>query len=98
MVSYKMIKMNGLPYQGREAKLVCTRCNLVMKDYEPSAPCGEFFHKPKLDSACVNDNKTFYLTPDTQEPEDKKETSLFESKKTRRLEKAANKRARKFKG
>jgi hypothetical protein len=71
----------------RKDKARCKRCGLIMKDCEPFAPDGEWWHW-RSKEPCVNDNK--YLTESSGEIE------YWSPKKYRRAVARGARRASKF--
>lgn len=98
MTSYKMLKMNGEDDSWFRAPLVCRRCGKLMSDLEPMNPTGEYVHQKRPGTACVNDEKTFYLVRETQLPAEPREVEVFKRKRLRRAterSRIASRKARK---
>jgi hypothetical protein len=99
MTSVKMAKMNREKRWPKQEPwfrdpLVCRRCGKLMRDSEPMSPSASYYHAKRPDVVCVNDGETFGLVPETQLPEEPKETQLFMRKGTRRASKRARIAAR----
>lgn len=81
-------------------KLICTKCNAIIKDWEPHCEAGEFVHP---DNGCANANKLFSWDPGSRRGTSESRRNVhgiqhLVQKKHQRARKRGAKLARKHRG